>query len=491
MTSMAALVLLPLLAAFLCFILPRYARLIGVAAALVVLPVTLSLAFQIHYSGPLSMPVGGWGAPLGIGLYADGLSALLLCFTAVVGLGVSFYALGYFGNNANHTRNENAAAGWWPLWLLLWAALDALFLAADAFNLYVTLELMGLAAVALVALEAHAVAAATRYLLAGLLGSMFYLLGVGMLYALYGTVDLGELAAQVTGEPAAWAAMALMTGGLLLKAALFPLHFWLPPAHANAPAPVSAVLSALVVKAAFYVLLRLWLGPFDPLTSPFAGQLLGVLGAGAVLWGSLQALLAPRLKLVVAYSTVAQLGYLFLLFPMYGSANAGAIAWYGGIWLALSHGLAKAGLFLAAGNILYASGHDRVTELAGTGQHLPLTLFTIGLACASLMGLPPSGGFVGKWLLLNAAFVSGQWWWVLVLLAGGLLAAAYSFRVLIQAFRNKEVATPQHTPHPFMEWSALGLAAGAILLGLLSSLPLELLEVGAVPGSLRVTEISP
>ncbi len=483
MNAMAVLLLLPLFGAFLAFVVPRISHLAGLVVALLMPPAALSLAMQVRAEGPLRMAVGGWDVPLGIALYADGLSALLLCLTALVGLGASLYSLGYFGQHG-----AKASSGWWPLWLFLWAALNALFLAADAFNLYVTLELMGLAAVALVALEAHAVAAATRYLLVGLLGSMFYLLGVGLLYALYGSVDLSDLSGKLQAEPAAWAAMALMSGGLLLKAALFPLHFWLPPAHANAPAPVSAVLSALVVKAAFYVLLRLWLGPFDALASPWVGQLLGILGAGAVLWGSLQALLAPRLKLVVAYSTVAQIGYLFLLFPFSGMPNAGAIAWYGGVWLALSHGLAKAGLFLAAGNIMHASGHDRVTELAGAGQHLPVTLFAVGLACASLMGLPPSGGFVGKWLLLNAAFVSGQWWWALVLLTGGVMAAAYSFRVMLHAFRNKQSDSPIHTPHPIMQWSALGLAIGAILLGIFSAVPLQLLEVGASVGSLNLTE---
>ncbi len=488
MTAMAVLVLMPLLGAFLSFVLPRYGRPVGVTVALVVTATALLLALQVRIGGPMRMTVGGWDVPLGIAMHADGLTALLLCLSALVGLGASVYALGYFTPHAGEPGHRDAAAGWWPLWLLLWSALNALFLAADAFNLYVALELMGLAAVALVALEAHAVAAATRYLLVGLLGSMFYLLGVGLLYALYGSVDLLDLGAKVQGEPAAWAAMALMSGGLVLKAALFPLHFWLPPAHANAPAPVSAVLSALVVKAAFYAMLRLWLGPFEALASPPAAQLLGMLGAGAVLWGSLQALLAPRLKLVVAYSTVAQLGYLFLLFPMIQSPNGGGIAWYGGIWLALSHGLAKAGLFLAAGNILYASGHDRVTDLAGTGQRLPVTLFAIGLACASLIGLPPSGGFVGKWLLLNAAFVSGQWWWALVLLAGGLMAAAYAFRILLHAFRSREAESLHHVPHRVMEWSALGLALGAILCGVWSAQPLELLEVGAVLGGLALTE---
>ena len=486
MNLMPALVLAPLMGAMLAFLLPRGAGVIGIVTAVLQTVMSLSLARSISTAGTLTVYIGGWEAPLGIGLHADGLTALLLCLTAVVGFATSLHALGYF--KPDHHDDNAGGAGWWPLWLSLWAALNALFLTADVFNLYVTLELMGLAAVALVALEKQAVIAATRYLMVGLLGSMLYLLGVGLLYAQYGTVDMMLLAAAMQPGPSTWMAMALMTAGLLLKTALFPLHFWLPPAHANAPAPVSAVLSALVVKAAFYALLRLWMGPFEALAPALAGQLLGVLGAGAIIWGSIQALLAPRLKLVIAYSTVAQIGYLFLWFPLADSPEGGSIAWYGVVWLALSHGVAKAGLFLASGNVLHASGHDRVTELAGVGQHLPVTLFAVGLSCASIMGLPPSGGFVGKWLLLNAAFVSGQWWWAAVLLLGGIMAAAYSFRVLLHAFRNKTSAELHHKPHPVMEWTALALAAGAILMGILSAQPLALLEIGADVGSLVLTE---
>lgn len=456
------------------------------AIALTVAFCAFLLALQVNDTGPLRILAGGWNAPLGIALYVDGLAALMLCLTAVVGCIVSLYSLHYFQHS-----NEQAAKMWWPLWLLLWSALNALFLTADIFNLYVTLELMGLTAVALVALETRAITAAIRYLLVGLLGSMLYLLGVGLVYSRFGTVDMSGLSDVMQTEPAVWLAMALMSGGLMLKAAIFPLHFWLPPAHSNAPAPVSAVLSALVVKAAFYTLVRLWFGPFESLVTPVAGQALALLGSGAIVWGSLQALLAPRLKLVIAYSTVAQLGYLFLLFAFIGLEQAGAIAWYGAIWLALSHGLAKAGLFLAAGNIIHATGHDRVTDLAGAGQHQTVTLFAIGLASISLMGLPPSGGFIGKWLLLNAAFISGQWWWALVLLFGGVMTAAYSFRVLLHAFRNSETEFSGNKAPAMMEWSALGLALCAILMGLLSAQPLALLEIGAPLGPLSLTQVGP
>ena len=167
--------------------------------------------------------------------------------------------------------------------------------------------------------SATALTAALRYLFVSLSASLFYLLGVGLVYGQCATVDLPSLAAQAQPGPTLWVALALMTGGLIAKAALFPMHFWLPPAHANAPAPVSALLSALVVKGSFYILLRLWFEAFPALLTPAVAQLFGLLGAAAILWGSVNALFQTRLKLLIAYSTVAQLGYLFLLFPLAAS----------------------------------------------------------------------------------------------------------------------------------------------------------------------------
>jgi len=264
-----------------------------------------------------------------------------------------------------------------------------------------------------------------------------------------------------------------MSAGLLLKTALFPLHFWLPPAHASAPAPVSAMLSALVVMASFYILLRLWLEIF-PLSGAALGQLLGLLGAAAVLWGGIQALRQTRLKLLIAYSTVAQLGYLFLAFPLGTS-----FAWKGALYLLLSHALAKAAMFMAAGNILRFGGHDRIADLDRVVQRLPLTLTAFSLAGISLMGLPPSGGFIGKWLLLDAALYSGQWWWALILITGGLLTAAYVFKVVGYAFTPAEVSHEARTVPARMEWTALLLALAAVLLGLFALWPLTLLDIGS------------
>jgi formate hydrogenlyase subunit 3/multisubunit Na+/H+ antiporter MnhD subunit len=248
--------MVPLLAAVAAFAFPRAARWIAFGALLALLPLTFRLALRVIEVGQLAIDVGGWAAPLGIQLRADGLSVILLATVAVVGLLVSLHAAAYFGSPS---RNR-VARYYWPLWLFVIAALAAMFLSGDVFNLYVTLELNGLAAVALVALAGNqpSLHSALRYLFVSLTGSLCYLMGVALLYGGYGTVDLALLAQRVTTEPYSMVALALMTGGLLMKAALFPLHFWLPPAHSSAPAPVSAALSALVVKGGFYIMLRLW-----------------------------------------------------------------------------------------------------------------------------------------------------------------------------------------------------------------------------------------
>jgi len=463
-------VVLPLVGSMLCFLFPQRGKLLGLITALAITASALALSYQVVNQGVLHYAAGGWGAPLGINLYVDGLSLLMLLVTALVGLAISIYSSGYF--------NDDKAKHFWPLWMLLWGALNALYLSADIFNLYVTLELMGLAAVALVALAggADALAGAMRYLLVSLLGSLCYLLGVALLYHNFGSLDIVILGQRMEPSPSVWAAVGLMTAGLLLKTALFPLHFWLPPAHASAPAPVSALLSALVVKASFYILLRLWLEVFPVASASLEqslGQLLGMLGVAAVLWGGVQALRQTRLKLLIAYSTVAQIGYLFLAFPL-----SSIIGWNAVLYMLLSHAVAKTAMFLAAGNIMFYCGHDRIVGLDQVAHRLPLTVSAFGLAGISLMGLPPSGGFVAKWLLLEAAIHSGQWWWGIILIVGGLLTGAYVFKVIGYAFMESDL------PHEFravpirMKWVALIMAMLAITLGLIAPWLLALMEIG-------------
>ncbi len=460
------LIVLPLFAALACFLWPNVATSVALGAACTIALSAAGLAHRLASTGAYRHAVGGWGAPLGIELFADGLSLLMLAVTAVVFLVVTVYSTVYF--------SARQRARFWPLWLILLAALNALFLSADIFNLYVALELTGLAAVALTALSGDkgALVAAMRYLQATLLGSLCYLLGVALTYHAVGSVDIAIIAERVTFSPAVWCALALMSVGLALKTALFPLHFWLPPAHAGAPSPVSAVLSALVVKASFYILLRLWLAVF-PAEHGLLGEFFGVLGAAAVFWGGLQALRSTRLKELIANSTVMQLGYLLFAFPMVTSA-----AWRGTLYMLLSHALAKAAMFLAAGNIIRSAGHDRIADLDRIAQRLPLTLSAFALAGVSLMGLPPSGGFVAKWLVAEASLNAGQWWWAIVLIFGSLLAAAYVFKVVGHAFTQTEVSQGAQTVPPVMEWTAFALALSALLFGLVAPWPLAWMEIG-------------
>ena len=184
---------------------------------------------------------------------------------------------------------------------------------------------------------------------------MLYLLGAALLYGAYGTLDIVLLSARIRPSPIAWAAATLMTVGLLAKTALFPLHLWLPPAHAGAPAPASAVLSALVVKGSFILVVRLWFDVMPGLLTGAAAQILAALGAAAIVFGSVLALRQARLKMLIAYSTVAQIGYLFLMFPLAGGRRRLRLgAWTGGILQAISHACAKAAMFMAAGLIAEA-----------------------------------------------------------------------------------------------------------------------------------------
>jgi multicomponent Na+:H+ antiporter subunit D len=461
----------------------RIAPWLGFTTALGTWVAVIQLVRKVWSEETIRYSLGGWLSPLGIQLYADGLAAMLLLLTAIVALFITLYAQAYLSLDQ---ENRNLRRLFWPVWLLLWGALNALFLSADAFNLYVLLELVTLAGVTLAALarSSESSLAALRYLLASMTGSMAYLLGVGILYGQHGVLDLHLLGAVVRPGEGSSVAFALMVVGLLLKTALFPLHFWLPGAHSSALAPVSAALSGLVVKASFYMLLRLWFEVFQGMELRAAAHCLGVLGACAILWGSFQALRQTKIKLLVAHSTVGQLGYLFLLFPLAtlspgtGQATWLVEAWSGGIYQVVSHGLAKASLFLAAGVILHAAGSDDLQSLRDIAGRLPVTTFTLGLAGMSLMGLPPSGGFVAKWMFLKAIFESGQWWWAPVLLLGGLLTAGYVFMMLRYPFIPMEKRLLLRPVPQVMEWTGLALALASVLIGFRMEEPVTLLLRG-------------
>jgi len=445
--------------------------------ALTSMPLGLAIAIAIMVAlkragAPLVYLLGGWAPPLGIVLRADGLSAVMMAITAVV-----IGAVGVFGRTDFRTPSGSVEArapfAFWILLLAVWGALNMVFLGGDLFTLYVALELLTFAAVPLVCLDGRAetLQAALRYLLFALLGSVLYLVGTALLYGSYGTLDIVLLSRKIQAEPATLAAAALMTVGLLAKTALFPLHLWLPAAHAGAPAAASAVLSGLVVKGSFFIVVRFWFDVMPGIPGFAAAQLLGVLGAGAIVFGSVIALRQERLKLLIAYSTLAQIGYLFLMFPLaFGGAstrleNAGALA--GGVLQAISHATAKAAMFMSAGLIYAALRHDRITGLGGVARALPMSVLAFALAGAALIGVPPSGAYLAKDLLLEAAAEREQWWWAASIQAGGIFTGSYVLLVLAHALMPApEPAASRASVSRVGEAAALALALCSLLLGL-------------------------
>jgi formate hydrogenlyase subunit 3/multisubunit Na+/H+ antiporter MnhD subunit len=416
--------------------------------------------------------LGAWAPPLGVALRADGLSAVMLLVVAVVVCAIAVYARADFGTPPG-AKEARAPLTFWTLLLAVWGSLNLVLVSGDLFTLYVALELLTFAAVPLVCLDGHGetLRSALRYLLFALLGSMFYLLGAVLLYGGYGTLDIAMLGERIRPGSLVFAAAALMTAGLLAKTALFPLHMWLPPAHAGAPAAASAVLSALVIKGSWFLAVRLWFNVLPGLANQADMQLLAALGAAAIVFGSVVALRQERLKLLIAFSTVAQIGYLFLMFPLAFDvasgklAGGGALA--GGMLQALAHATAKAAMFMSAGSIYAALGHDRIAGLRGVARALPMSALAFALAGMALMGVPPSGAWLAKELLLAAAAETGQWWWAIAIQCGGALTSSYVFLVLAHALVPADRPVLLLAPIPRLsQAAALALALCSLLLGL-------------------------
>ncbi|MBA6262350.1 complex I subunit 5 family protein [Colwellia sp. Bg11-12] len=428
--SIPALILVPMTVAIICFVAGniQLSRIISVISSIALVVIcALQAGYVLQQVAPIELVIGGWQPPLGIKLSINEFSTIMLLMTSTIGLTITFYSTQYFDDDEKEVR-------FWPLWWFLITALNGIFISSDIFNTYIMLELLGLSAVSLIAIQGtqQALQASFQYLLVGLFGSLMYLLGVAIIYRTYGVLDNQLIASLVESNTSMQLALALITLGMMMKCALFPLHFWLPSAHSNASAPVSAMLSALVVKAAFFILFTFWFEILTPVVTSVAVTIMGIFGAMAVVYGSYRAFTSPRLKQLIAYSTVAQIGYLFLAFPlMFTTPDLARTAV---IYFIVAHGCAKAAMFLAAGVIQKAMGHDQLSQLQGIASQLPISIFVFAVTSASLIGLPPSGGFIAKWLLLNNAVEAQQWWWVVTLFVGGLLASAYLFRVLNLAF---------------------------------------------------------
>ena len=448
MTAALVSMLLPLFTGLLMLLLhQRSGWLVIFSSAASLIAAALALQ-EVVYNSDQLLQLGGWQGPLAIHFHLMPVSALLLFFTALIHLLTALYAQG--------SRHSHVNADYWPLSCLLHGSMAALWLSSDLFNWYITLELLGLVAVALVAQAgASAYGPALRYLILSLAGSLCYLLGVALLYGHYGMLDIVLLAQQTRADHTTLIALILMTLGLMLKAALWPLHMWLPAAHANAPTAVSALLSALVVKGPLFILWLLWSELAPPELGRPAGFVMAVTGIIALIYGGWAALRAPLLKVLVAYSTVAQLGYALLALGLllYWQKPELHVA----LWLfVLAHGLAKVSMFLSAGEMQYALGSKRVSVMRGASQTMPVAMFAFAVAGGSLIGLPPSGGFLAKWLLLQPLFTEpAHWPWALGIVVGTLASAAYVFRAVALSFGQARPARPDFDPDMTGQWLTL------------------------------------
>jgi multicomponent Na+:H+ antiporter subunit D len=426
-------VVIPLIAALLAGLLrrPLPAFVLATAVSWLAPLIAGALLWQVIESGPISYHIGGWEPPWGIEYRVDLLNALVLVLVTAVGAVIMPFARRSIGSELDDSRE----AWFYCMYLLCVTGLLGIVVTGDAFNAFVFLEISSLSSYVLIALGAdrRALLSAFQYLIMGTIGATFYVIGVGLLYLVTGTLNMADLA-QRLGP--AWpehsrtivAALAFVTIGLGLKLALFPLHVWLPNAYAYAPSWVTAFLSATATKVAIYLLVRFYFSIFGVAIDIRAlpvGEVIVVLSLAAMLIASLIAVFETDLKRLLAYSSVAQIGYITLGI---GIANQATLA--GGLVHVLNHALMKAALFLAAGAIFYRLHSTKLGDLAGLGRRMPVTCAALTVAGFGLVGTPGTSGFISKWYLMAGAIQAGNWIAVFVIVASSLVALFYVGRVL-------------------------------------------------------------
>jgi len=424
-------ILLPLLSAPVCIVLRsgRLAWLIALVASWAAFAVAIALLQRIMAEGVLSYALGGWSAPWGIEYRVDAVSAFVL----VIVSGISSVVLPFAARSVAHELAAQRHTLFYTLYLLCLTGLLGIVITGDAFNLFVFLEISSLSSYALIALgrERRALTAAYHYLILGTIGATFILIGVGLLYMMTGTLNMQDLAARlpsVTDTRTVRSAFAFLTVGISIKLALFPLHLWLPNAYTYAPSVVSAFLAATATKVGVYVLLRfvftIFGAPFSFDTMPL-GEILMPLALLAVFSASIVAIFQDNIKRMLAYSSVAQIGYIVLGISF---ASAGGVM--AGVLHLFNHALMKGALFLALGCVFYRIGSVHIKRLRGLGRRMPWTFAAIVLGGLSLVGVPLTVGFISKWYLVLAAIENGWWPVAALVLIGSLLAVVYLWRVV-------------------------------------------------------------
>ncbi|MEM7440383.1 MAG: monovalent cation/H+ antiporter subunit D family protein [Pseudomonadota bacterium] len=468
---------------------------IAFASAIASLVCSIYLMMATLDGSYISYHLGGWAPPFGIEYRVDAANAfvlLLISATAAVVMPFTKASVDAEIPKKNHTL-------FYACFLLCITGLLGVVITGDAFNVFVFLEISSLSTYVLVSQGSHrdkrALTAAYDYLLMGTVGATFFVIGIGFLYMATGTLNMADIADRIAGQGdnrTVQAAFAFILVGMGLKVAIYPLHLWLPGAYNYAPSAVTVFLAATATKAAIYVVLRFTFSVFQPeftfdtnvlywIIIPFA--LLAMFAA------SLIAVFQTNFKRMLAYSSIAQIGYMLLGMGMFNASGVTATMVH-----MFNHGITKAALFMAVGALVLRAGTTFYDSIRGMGKAMPLTSAVVVIGGLSLIGVPGTAGFVSKWVLVQAAFELGWWWMALLIVASSLLAVVYVWRVLEALYLGEPAEGATHQEAPMMMLVPMWIAALAcIWFGFDTSLTLEASRVAAeslLAGSAGMAEVS-
>ena len=416
-------------------------RVVGWALASLVaffsLYTSIELLKTVQDTGPILYKLGSWDGHIGITYYIDIANAYILTIVSAISAVVFPYS---YHSIAKEIPDYKLHYFYAALVLCL-TGLLGIAATGDAFNVFVFLEISSLSTYSIVAMgdkkgEAPlASLAAYRYLIMGTVGGTFILLGIGFLYMMTGTLNMQELSQllpAISETSTVRAAFAFITVGSCIKLALFPLHMWLPNIYTHAPNVVSAFLSSTATKVSYYVLLRAMYTLFGAALAAQAIQLkviVGPMALIAIFLGSVNAIKQDNIKKLLAFSSVAQIGYMVL-----GLSVNNLNGLTGGLIHLFNHALMKGGLFMAVGCIFYRYGSVNLKDLKGMGKTMPLTMFAFALGGLGMIGVPMTAGFISKWYLVLGALDAGAWWMAVLILLASLLAVMYIFKVIEVAY---------------------------------------------------------
>ncbi len=477
-------VVVPMLtAAFVVLLSPRgLAWAAATAASLMSFAIALKLTFAVADGSVLAYSMGGWGAPYGIALEIDSFGALLL----LVVTGASSLTLAGGRASLEAEVRTDRQPHYFAAWLLALAGLCGIAVAGDAFNIFVFMEISSLASYVLVAggPDRRALPAVLKYLVMGTVGATFYLIGVGLVYMMTGTLNLHDMELRigdVADQRPVLAAAGFITIGLALKAAVFPLHVWLPNAYAWAPHVATAFLAACATKVSVYVLLRfdffVFQGNLEGHAAQFTAYLapLAVLG---ILTGSAVAMFENNAKRLFAFSSIAQIGYILL-----GASFVSVLGLTAGIVHIFNHALAKGAVFLALAAFAASAKSLRLEHLGGIARRMPWTFTAFVIAGLSLIGVPGTAGFISKWYLISAALEHGLIGIALigVIAISSLMAVVYVWRV-VEAAAFGEPAENAATVRvaPSLAVAAWAAAGANLVFGFAPELPVTLARAASL-----------